>query len=336
MKQKSILFGLCGMLILTFFCVLTIGPVSIPIKTVVRIFLSKICDLPRTWPDNFQSIILFVRLPRTLLGILVGCALSVSGCAMQGLFRNPMADSYICGIASAGAFGASLVIISGIGRGLIMPVAFSFSLLAIFVVYYLARTGRRVTVETLLLSGIAISLFFSALTSFIHYISKEWQLREMIFWIMGGLWKSDWNRVMASFPIIAVGTLGLIFFHRELNILLTSEEQAQDMGVEVEKTRKILLILSAFVSSAAVAVSGIIGFVGLIIPHTIRLIIGPDHKFLLPASCLAGGIFLVWVDTICRTIISPSELPVGIITALFGVPFFLYLLKKRKKSIGFY
>ncbi|OIN96199.1 hypothetical protein AUJ66_07115 [Candidatus Desantisbacteria bacterium CG1_02_38_46] len=335
MKQKIILSVLCTVLFLTLLSTLTIGPVHIPIKTVAKILLSKIYNIQATWPENFQSIILFVRFPRILLGILVGCALSVSGCAMQGMFRNPMADSYVCGIASGGAFGASLVIISGMGRGLIMPVAFGFSLLAIFIVYYLAKTGRKVPVETLLLSGIAISLFFSALTSFIHYISEEWQWREMIFWIMGGLWKSDWNRVASSSPIIILGTLGLMFFSRELNILLIGEEQAQDLGVEVEKTRKIILVLSALVASSAVAVSGIIGFVGLIIPHTMRLIIGPDHRFLLPASCLAGGIFLVWVDTISRTLISPSELPVGIITALFGVPFFLFLLRRRKKIIGF-
>ncbi|MBU2568134.1 MAG: iron chelate uptake ABC transporter family permease subunit [Elusimicrobia bacterium] len=335
MKKKLILLFLTAGLILTLLLTLTLGPVHITVKTVIKILLSNIFDIPRTWPDNFEQIILNVRLPRILLGMLVGSALSISGCAMQSIFRNPMASPYVLGVSSGGAFGSSVVIVLGAPQVLIMPVAFFFSLLAVFLVYYLAKTGTKIPVETLLLAGIALSLFFSALTSFIQYVAAEGQLREIIFWLMGGLWASNWNKVLTSFPIIFSGTICLVFFYRELNILLIGEEQAQDVGVEVETARKIILVLAALVTATAVAVSGIIGFVGLIIPHIMRIIIGTDHRFLLPASCICGSIFLVWVDTFARTLISPTELPVGIITALIGVPFFLFLLKRRKRLSGF-
>ena len=335
MTKKLILLFLIGGLILTLLLSLTIGPIHIPVTTILKILFSKIFDISKTWPDNFQQIILNVRLPRILLGMLVGSALSISGCAMQAIFRNPMASPYVCGVSAGGAFGASLVIVLGAPQFLIIPVAFFFSLLAVFLVYYLAKTGTKVSVETLLLAGIAISLFFSSITAFIQYVANEWQLREIIFWLMGGLWASNWNKVLTSFPIIFLGTICLIFFYRELNILLIGEEQAQDVGVEVEIARKIILVLATLITATAVAASGTIGFVGLIIPHMMRIIIGTDHRFLVPASCICGSIFLVWVDTFARSLISPTELPVGIITALIGVPFFLFLLKRRKRLSGF-
>ncbi|MFH1260226.1 MAG: iron chelate uptake ABC transporter family permease subunit [Elusimicrobiota bacterium] len=334
--KKKLLLALLGLgLLMTFLIALTIGPVQIKIWTVVQILCSKIIKITPVWPDNFQEIILNVRLPRIFLGLLVGCALSISGCSMQALFRNPMASPYVCGVSSGGAFGASLVIILKASQSWIMPVAFFFSLLTIFIVYYVAKTGRKVSSETLLLSGIALSLFFSAATSFLQYAAEEGELRQIVFWLMGGLWASSWSKVKIVIPVIFSGTIGLLFFYKELNILLLGEEQAQDIGVNVEKTRKIILVLTAFVTAGAVAACGVIGFVGLIIPHIMRILIGPDHRFLLPASCLGGSIFLVWVDTFARTLISPTELPVGIITAMIGVPFFLFLLRKRKKLSGF-
>jgi iron complex transport system permease protein len=335
MKKKLFLIFLGLGLLLTLLITLTIGPVRINVLTVVKILCSGIIDIHRTWPDNFQEIILNVRLPRILLGILVGCALSVSGCSMQALFKNPMASPYVCGVASGGAFGASLVIVFNVSQSLIMPVAFFFSLLTIFVVYYVAKTGSKVSSETLLLSGIALSLFFSAATSFLQYLAEEGELRQIIFWLMGGLWASSWSKVKIVIPVILFGTICLLFFYKEMNILLLGEEQAQDVGVNVEKTRKIILVLAALVTAGAVAACGVIGFIGLIIPHIMRIVVGPDHRTLLPASCLCGSIFLVWIDTFARTLISPTELPVGIITAMIGVPFFLLLLRKRKKLSGF-
>ncbi|MEW6556071.1 MAG: iron chelate uptake ABC transporter family permease subunit [Elusimicrobiota bacterium] len=335
MKKNLILILLALGLLMTILVTLTIGPVHIPVGIVIKVLFSKIVSIPQTWQDNFQEIILNVRLPRILLGVFAGCALSISGCTMQALFRNPMASPYVCGVASGGAFGASLIIVLGISQVLVMPVAFFFSLLTVFLVYHLAKVGRKIPVETLLLSGIALSLFFSALTSFIQYMAKEEELRQIIFWLMGGLWASNWNKVLSVFPVILLGILCLLYFSRELNILLLGEEQALDVGVEVEGTRKIILILTALITASAVATCGIIGFVGLVIPHIMRIIIGPDHRFLLLASAISGSIFLVWVDTFARILISPTELPVGIITALIGVPFFLFLLRRRKRLSGF-
>jgi len=221
MKKGLFLFMMGLGLLLTLVAVLAIGPVSIDVLTVAKILCAGIIDIPKTWPDNFREIILNVRLPRILLGILVGSALGISGCAMQGLFRNPIASPYVCGVSSGGAFGASLIIVMGLPQALIVPSAFAFSLLTVFLVYYMAKTGNKVPAETLLLSGIALSLFFSALVSFIQYTSNEGQLREIVFWLMGGLWASSWNKVFVSFPIIFSGTIAILFFSRELNILLT-------------------------------------------------------------------------------------------------------------------
>ncbi|MGD9159560.1 MAG: iron chelate uptake ABC transporter family permease subunit [Desulfobacteraceae bacterium] len=335
MKKQVLIFILVIGLLVSLLMTLVTGPVEISVLTVVKILISEVFDITETWPDHLSNIILNVRLPRILLGIVAGCALSVSGCSMQALFRNPMASPYVCGVASGGAFGAALVIILHLSRSLIMPVAFFFSLLTIFVVYHIAKTGSRVSGETLLLSGIALSLFFSAATSFLQYMAEENDLRQIIFWLMGGFWASSWWKVKIVLPVIIAGTACLMFFYKEMNILLLGEDQARDLGVNVEKTRKIILVMSAIVTAGAVASCGVIGFVGLIIPHVMRIFIGPDHKYLLPASCLGGSIFLIWIDTFARTLVFPTEVPVGIITGMVGVPFFLLLLRKRKKVSGF-
>ena len=311
-----------------------IGPVQIPPITVLQILFNI---SPGTWPPGYQAIILDIRLPRILLGALVGCSLAAGGTAMQALFRNPMASPYILGISSGSAFGAALAFVLGLnillGISAVTIMAFVFALLTIFLVYAIARRGEGTSIETLLLTGIAISSLFSALVSLLMYIAGE-KLSTIWFWLMGGLWASDWSKVLFTFPLIFIGIVVLIFFSRHLNLLLMGEETALNLGLEVETFKKIILILASLITAAAVAVCGIIGFLGLIIPHIMRIIVGPDHRNLLIASSLVGAIFLIWVDTLARTMIAPVELPVGIITALLGVPFFLYLLRKRKKMTG--
>ncbi|MDI6855802.1 MAG: iron chelate uptake ABC transporter family permease subunit [Candidatus Thermoplasmatota archaeon] len=244
-----------------------------------------------------------------------------------------MASPYILGISSGAAFGASLAIVLGTGVFAIPFMAFSFALITIFVVYNIARVKGRVPMETLLLAGIAIGTFFAAQVSFMQYIAGE-ELRSIVFWLMGGFWASSWDKVAIAFPLILLGVVVIMFFSRDLNLMLMGEEHALDLGIKVESVKKIILIFASLVTAAAVAVSGIIGFVGLIIPHIMRIIVGPDHRILLPSSCLVGAIFLIWADTLARTMIQPTELPVGIITASFGAPFFLYLLRKRKRVTG--
>ncbi len=334
-KWGLILGMLVAGLLVSIVFALAIGSTRIPPLLIAKIFISKVVRIHSDWPAYFEAIVIGVRLPRVLLGALVGAALSIAGCSMQGLFRNPMASPYVIGIASSSAFGASLAIILALGMSWVGPLAFLFSVATAFLVYSIARVRGKIPVGTLLLSGIAISLFFSALVSFTQYIAGERELRQIVFWLMGGLWASNWNKVVTTLPMIFLGSIGMLFFSRDLNILLSGEEQAQDLGVETELVRKMVLVLASLVTATAISTCGIIGFVGLIIPHMMRILVGPDHRILLPSSFLAGAIFLVWADTLARRIIAPSELPVGIITAIIGVPFFLFLLRSRKKRIGF-
>jgi iron complex transport system permease protein len=291
-----------------------------------------------SWPPVFESIIIYARLPRVIMSALVGLALSTSGAVLQGLFRNPLADPYVLGISSGAAFGASLAILGvGYGFGLGMyslPIfAFLFATLTVFLVYNIARVHQKVLVETALLAGIAVGAFFNAMVAFSQFIAGE-RLEEIVFWIMGGLSATQWNQVVIAIPPIMLGTFLILLFSRDLNAMLSGEEVALSLGVNVETVKKTLLFLTSLVVATAVSVSGIIGFVGLIIPHIMRDIVGPDHRILLPSSCLAGAIFLIWADTLARVIISPAELPVGIITACIGAPFFIYLLRKRKRMMG--
>jgi len=335
LKWSFTLLALAISLIVSIVFALAIGPTQISPNLVARILISKLVRIHNDWPAYFESIIIGVRLPRILLGALVGAALGIAGCSMQGLFRNPMASPYVIGIASSSAFGASLVIVLGLSTNWIAPSAFLFSVSCAFLVYSIAKVRGKVPIGTLLLAGIAISLFFSALVSFTQYVAGERELRQIVFWLMGGLWQSNWDKVIRVLPLIFLGSTGILFFSRDLNILLTGEEQAQNLGVRVDNVRKMVLVLASLITASSVATCGIIGFVGLIIPHMMRILVGPDHRILLPSSLLGGAIFLIWTDTLARKIIAPSELPVGIITAILGVPFFLFLLRSRKKQIGF-
>lgn len=318
------------------------GPVEIPPLQVFKVLVKDIPYL-REWVGGVSSsaveetIILQVRLPRVLGAALVGAALAVAGAVLQGLLRNPMADPYVIGISSGAGLGASLAIGFGFGTVVLgglyaVPVmAFLGALVTVFVVYNIARAGARVPMLTLLLAGIAVSSLLSALISFIM-IAKGESLHALVFWLLGGFYILNWGYLKVAFLPIVLGILVIYFFARDLNIMLLGEEQAQQLGVEAEKLKKIMLIFASLVTAVAVSISGIIGFVGLIIPHMTRLLVGSDHRILIPTSALTGMILLIVSDTVARTVIEPAELPVGVITALFGCPFFLYLLRKGKAS----
>lgn len=320
----------------------TIGTANIKVADTIKIVSSKLPFIGKhidisSISDSYKTIILKIRLPRVLLGVLVGASLSSAGAAFQGMFKNPMADPYVIGISSGAALGAAIAIVSGINIRLLGISSISFSafigaLVSVFLVYFISRVKNKVPVTTLLLSGIAIGQFFTSIMSFLMVIYSK-DVEKIIFWTLGSLAGKGWEPLLRiSIPTI-LSIIVLNFFARDLNIMLTGEESAQNLGVEVERTKIYILIISAFMTAMVVSVSGIIGFVGLIIPHIVRLIIGPDHRILLPSSALVGGIFMIFSDTIARIIISPVEVPVGIITALFGGPFFIYLLRKKKKAI---
>lgn len=297
------------------------------------IMQSNILSADRIWTEGQEQIVLGYRMPRVILAALVGAALSTAGCAMQGLLKNPMADPYIIGMSSGAALGASIALF------LMLPVyffAFISSVISIFLVYNISRIGKKVPTDTLLLSGIAVGSFLAAITSFMIYINHSRD--HVIFWMMGGFWNPSWDKVKIPAVLIIFGILMLYRQSWNLNVLLLGEEQAQYLGVNIEWVKRYILVFSALITGAAVAVSGTIGFVGLIIPHIMRIIVGPDHRLLFPASTLMGAAFLVMSDTFARTIMNyiimePIELPVGIITSAFGAPFFIYLLRKRRKSV---
>jgi iron complex transport system permease protein len=325
---RSVIFLLALILLAVIITNTAIGSTVISPLITAKILLANFFPMKHTWLDNYETIIIGVRLPRVLLAAFVGAALSTAGCAMQGLLKNPMADPYIIGMSSGAALGAS------IGFVLMLPVqlmSFMMAVLAIFVVYNISKVGGKVPVDTLLLSGIAIGSLLFVITSMIIFLAQS--PHKIIFWIMGGLWNASWEELRITSLMIILGILVLYRYAWKLNVMLLGEEEAHHLGVDIEHVKRYVLVFSALITAAAVSVSGIIGFVGLIIPHIMRILVGPDHRILFPASTLMGAIFLVLCDTFSRTIMAPSELPVGVVTAMFGAPFFIYLLRKRRDSL---
>ena len=278
--------------------------------------------------DAATTIVVVVRLPRIALGAVVGFSLATAGVVMQGFFRNPMADPSIIGVSSGAAVGAVATIAVPYAVPLALPTAaFLGAIGAAFGVYLLATEGGRTPVATLLLAGVAVQTFLGAVVSFLLLQSGE-SMEQAVFWLMGHLHLASWSDVTLVLPVALLGFGGLLAYARDLNVLLLGEEDAHALGVEVERTKRLLLAVASVMTGAAVAVTGVIGFVGLVVPHVMRLLVGPDHRILLPTSALAGATFLVATDTLARS--APAELPVGIVTAFLGAPFFLYLLRTRE------
>ena len=281
-----------------------------------------------------QSQILWqIRLPRVILAALVGLLLSVSGVVLQGVLRNPLADPYVLGISAGGAVGAAISMALGaqfvvFGMSSVPVTAFIFSLLAVFVVYKLSQVGGKTSPETLILAGVALSAFCGAILSLIIILSGN--LQSIYFWLLGSLSFASWSNVLTVIPYALVGGVVAYFYSKELNALLLGEEMAATLGVEIENVRLVLIGIASLMTAAAVSVSGLIGFVGLVIPHWIRKLIGPNHRRLIPISALSGMLLVVIADTLARTILSPLEIPLGIIMALIGAPFFLYLLRRKR------
>ncbi len=323
------------LLALALVAAIIVGTVDIPVGQVFRIILKNWGLLPDAKIEAGQeSIIYLVRFPRVLTAALVGAALSISGAVMQGMFRNPMADPGILGVSSGAGFGAVIAIVAGLtARSMFFLPLFASAGAAgaVTVIYLLSVRRGRIPVLTLILSGIAVSTFLGAITSAILTHINDYQLKYFIFWTMGSLNGRMWEHVrMIAIPLVVCIIL-LFTFARDLNIMLLGEEEAQSVGLNPSRMRKILLALTSITTAVAVSVSGPISFVGLIVPHMLRLIVGPDHRILLPASALGGALFLVCCDIISRLPAS-GEINIGIVTSLIGAPYFLYLLMKNKKE----
>lgn len=279
------------------------------------------------------TIVRDIRLPRVLLAALVGGMLALSGAAMQGFFQNPMADPYIIGVSSGAALGATAALSLSLdfwvwGISSVSVFAFAGALLAALLVAGISLREGRLPVTVVLLSGVAVASLASALTPLLMLASQA-DLQRVFYWLMGSLSSRRWEHLHMVWPYALGGAVLLQCYARDLNLILQGEEQAQYLGVEVERVKRVLLVVSALLAAAAVAVSGVVGFVGLIVPHFMRLVVGPDHRRLFPASLLGGAVLVVGADLLARLVLAPAELPIGVITSLLGCPFFLYLLRRR-------
>jgi len=309
---------------------LLVGPSHVGMTYLLKRLLSSIYTGDVSPVSTEKTILFSIRLPRIIFAGIVGACLAAAGVVFQGIFRNPLADPYILGISGGSAVGAIIGIIVGAN---VIPfgipgLAVSGALLTIALVYGIARRSGELHSNTILLAGIIVNAFFSAVIMFLISTASSKELHSAIFWIMGDLSLAEWNEVTLTGFFLIASFIVMYVYSRHLNLIISGEETAMQLGVNVEQTKKILLLTASLVTGVAVSVSGTIGFVGLIIPHMMRMLLGPDHRLLLPASALFGGSFLVVADTIARTATAPAELPVGVITAMCGAPYFIYLLRK--------
>ena len=321
-----------------------LGAVKIPFGDVMLVLAHKI-GLFRSYsvPAQFEGVLNIVRIPRVLLGLLVGAALGISGTGIQGIFRNPLAEPGLIGISAGASLMAVIIIVlelsimaslsNLLGYYLLAFGAFAGAGLAALIVYQISKSDGRSNIATMLLAGIAINALAGALTGLLTYIADDQQLRNITFWMLGSLAGATWEIVITVAPFVLIPVLLLPRMGKALNAFALGEVQASQLGLKVNKIKRNVVILATMGVGASVAVSGVIGFIGLLVPHIIRLILGVDNRHVLPASALFGALMLTMADMVCRTVVAPIELPIGVITALLGTPVFLYILIKDKRKL---
>ena len=338
-KTGYLILAILLCLMIVWLCTIT-GAASVSVEDANRILLNKLFHLNVSLEEISQrniTIIWNIRFPRIILGFIAGAALAVSGAGYQGIFKNPMADPFVLGVSSGAALGAAIGIVChftfriGVFNST-MLLAFVGSFAALILVYSISRVGRKAPVATLLLSGVAINSTLSALMSFLMMMNKQ-SMDQIMFWTMGTLNGKGWNQIKAVLPWVIIGLTVMLLSSRELDIMLTGEDTATQLGVNIEFVKRKILFASSLLTASVISVTVIIGFVGLVVPHVVRLFTGPKHRKLLPVSLIFGGAFMVICDTLSRSL-TTSEIPVGIITSICGGPFFLYLFRKSKKGGG--
>src|SRR6266540_1478465 len=335
-RRTGVLLGLALLLAASMLLAVGLGAVPISPWAVLRLVGWKLhlAGPPTDLPDSTAVILFQLRLPRVLLAAEVGAALATAGAVFQALFRNPMADPAIIGVSSGAALGAIAVILAGGGGALgglgVPAAAFVGAVATAFLVYRLARLGPTVQVATLLLAGIAVAAVISALISLAMTFSGQ-EIRAIYFWLLGGLGARGWPSLAVASPFVLVGAVVAMASAGDLNLSALGEERAAQLGLDVERFKRLMLATGAMLTAAAVSVAGLIGFVGLMTPHILRLVLGSDHRRLIPASIVGGAVFMVLADLAARTAISPEEIPVGAVTAVLGGPFFLYLLRRERR-----
>ncbi|TDA64095.1 MAG: iron ABC transporter permease [Clostridia bacterium] len=338
-RRRLKLAGLVVALVAAVLGAVCIGSAGIRLGEIWDILIGAVTATPGEARPVAQTVILNLRLPRVLLAVMAGGSLAGAGVVMQGLLRNPLADPYILGISAGASFGAALAVVLGVGlvtgsglasQWVVVANAFVFGLLTTFLIFGLASL-RGLAPETLILTGVALGYLFSAGVSLLKYLSSHEELRELTLWLMGGLVGAKWETLTLLFPVALATLLLLLRYAWDLNALAAGEEVAANLGVNVARLRRNGAVLASLLASATVAFTGIIGFVGLVAPHIGRFLVGNDYRYLVPVSCLLGALLLLAADTCARTLARPVEIPVGIITSLIGVPFFLSLLFRQRR-----
>lgn len=323
---------------------LAVGAVSVPPLDIVKMTLNKLpfFHFQPTWPQADETIIFDIRLMRVVAGALVGAALAVAGVLLQGMLRNPMADPYIIGTSAGAALGATVAMMFPVGLafaglGLVPVCAFCGALITVILVYNLARVGGKTPVVSMLLAGFVVGAMLTAIMTFLIMTSSTLlvKLHSVYSFLMGSVSVQYWSQLAVLGPLIVGGIVLAALFAFHLNAFALGEEGAAHLGIHVEREKMLILALASLLTACAVSLSGLIGFVGLVVPHAVRLALGPDHRLLIPASALAGAAFLVIADTLARTLLAPTEVPVGVFTAIIGGPFFIYLLRRTGREYAF-
>lgn len=328
------------LLVVTILVAAVFGTADISISDFFNAMIDKLpgVDLDVEIPKGHEIIIFNLRLPRILLALFAGMGLAIAGTVFQGVFSNPMAEPYLLGVSSGAAFGATVAAIIDINLkflsfSAVSLFAFLGAISVVLLIYKLAMQRGELPVTVLLLSGLAVNYFLSSLITLMMTFNQD-KIESVYFWTLGSFKNANWEKVFVVGIIVVVGVTYIYLYNRELDLIMMGDEQAKSLGVDVDRLKKRLLLISSLIAAVIVAASGIIGFVGLIIPHGVRLITGPSHRRLMPVAAIAGGIFLIICDTIARTILMNKEISVGIITSLCGVPFFLWLLYSHRKAVS--
>lgn len=338
MRPAVLLAALTVLLVVSTLASIGLGAVRIaPEQTIAILFKHLGIDLGIEYTRQQDAIVWAIRMPRVSLAILVGSALAVSGAALQGMFRNPLADPGLIGVSSGAALGAVTSVALGfsfLGVATLPLFAFVGGVITSVAVYFMARHDGRTEIVTLVLTGIALNTMSGAMTGLLTYVASDQQLRAVVFWSLGSLGSATWTSVGASAPFVILGLVLIPRWGGALNLFVLGEREARHLGVDTERVRLELILITALMTGAAVAVAGVVGFVGLIVPHLIRLIAGPNHRVLLPACALGGASLVLLADLAARTIASPAELPLGVITALLGGPFLLLMMVRTRRAQG--
>ena len=334
LPRELLVPALATALLLSCLIAIGIGPMQLPLGNVWSTLIAPLTGSEPALRD--QALVWQLRLPRILLAVLCGSVLALAGASLQGLFRNPLADPGLIGVSSGAALAAGAVIVLvGVNAPVwLLPLAaFGGGLAAVTVVARIAHIGSSTSVATLLLAGVAMTAIAGAGLGLLSFLADDFALRSLTFWTLGSLGRATWQDLLPALPLLCLAAVVMLRMARPLNALLLGEAEARHLGIDVERVKKQLLIWSTLGVGSAVALTGIIGFVGLIVPHLVRMLVGPDHRILMPATACGGALLMVWTDALSRTLVAPAELPIGIVTSMIGGPFFIWLLLQNRQRL---